>query len=44
MHGKTSMITHDGKVIYQGLSNPFEAGRYHSLTAEDELHAGGAAR
>ena len=36
MHGKTSMITHDGKVIYQGLTNPFEAGRYHSLTAEDE--------
>ena len=36
MHGKTSMVTHDGRVIYQGLSNPFEAGRYHSLTAEDE--------
>jgi len=35
MHGKTSMITHDGKRIYAGLSNPFEAGRYHSLTAED---------
>ena len=36
MHGKTSMVTHDGKVIYQGLANPFEAGRYHSLTAQDE--------
>ncbi len=36
MHGKTSMITHDGKVIYAGLPNPFEAGRYHSLAAEDE--------
>jgi anthranilate synthase component 2/para-aminobenzoate synthetase component 2 len=35
MHGKTSMVTHDGKVVYAGLSNPFEAGRYHSLTAED---------
>jgi anthranilate synthase/aminodeoxychorismate synthase-like glutamine amidotransferase len=35
MHGKTSMITHDGATIYAGLSNPFEAGRYHSLTAED---------
>jgi anthranilate synthase/aminodeoxychorismate synthase-like glutamine amidotransferase len=35
MHGKTSMVTHDGRTIYRGLSNPFEAGRYHSLTAED---------
>ena len=35
MHGKTSMVSHDGKTIYQGLSNPFQAGRYHSLTAED---------
>ena len=36
MHGKTSMIDHDGRTIYQGLSNPFQAGRYHSLAAEDE--------
>jgi anthranilate synthase component 2/para-aminobenzoate synthetase component 2 len=35
MHGKTSMVTHDGRTIFQGMSNPFEAGRYHSLTAED---------
>jgi len=30
-HGKTSPIYHDGKTIYQGLPNPFEGGRYHSL-------------
>jgi anthranilate synthase/aminodeoxychorismate synthase-like glutamine amidotransferase len=34
MHGKTSMVTHDGKGIFAGLSTPFEAGRYHSLCAE----------
>ena len=31
MHGKTSMIFHDGRSIYRNLSNPFEAVRYHSL-------------
>ncbi len=33
MHGKTSMTRHDGRTIYTGLSQPFEVGRYHSLTA-----------
>ena len=36
MHGKTSMARHDGKTIYSGLSQPFEVGRYHSLTAEHD--------
>lgn len=34
MHGKTSLIEHDGKVLYEGLSQPCEVGRYHSLAAE----------
>ena len=34
MHGKTSMIHHDQTGVYRGLSEPFEAGRYHSLAAE----------
>jgi anthranilate synthase/aminodeoxychorismate synthase-like glutamine amidotransferase len=31
MHGKTSMVVHDGKGVFAGLTAPFEAGRYHSL-------------
>jgi anthranilate synthase/aminodeoxychorismate synthase-like glutamine amidotransferase len=36
MHGKTSMVKHDSKTIYAGLTEPFEAGRYHSLCADAE--------
>ena len=36
MHGKTSMVKHDGKTIFDGISQPFEVGRYHSLCAERE--------
>ncbi len=34
MHGKTSPIHHDGRTIFRGLSEPFEATRYHSLLIE----------
>jgi len=36
LHGKTSMIYHDGKGIYEGVPNPFEATRYHSLLVDRE--------
>jgi anthranilate/para-aminobenzoate synthase component II len=34
VHGKTSMIHHDGKGVYRGLPEPFEATRYHSLIVD----------
>jgi anthranilate synthase/aminodeoxychorismate synthase-like glutamine amidotransferase len=34
MHGKTSMIEHDGLGVFAGIANPCEVGRYHSLIAE----------
>ena len=36
MHGKTSLIYHDGKTIFKGLPDPFEATRYHSLLIRKE--------
>ena len=36
MHGKTSMIHHRGEGVFAGLSNPYEATRYHSLVIERE--------
>ena len=34
MHGKTSFVYHNGKEIFKGIKNPFEATRYHSLVVE----------
>ncbi len=39
MHGKTSMIAHEGKTLFKGLPNPLEVTRYHSLIAERETLA-----
>jgi anthranilate synthase/aminodeoxychorismate synthase-like glutamine amidotransferase len=36
MHGKTSPVTHDAETIYRGMSQPFQAGRYHSLIARPD--------
>ncbi|MCX8025342.1 MAG: gamma-glutamyl-gamma-aminobutyrate hydrolase family protein, partial [Thermanaerothrix sp.] len=37
MHGKTSLVHHNGSALFAGLPNPFEAARYHSLLIEPSL-------
>ncbi len=37
MHGKTSLVHHDGKGVFANLPNPFEATRYHSLIVQEPL-------
>jgi len=36
VHGKTSVVYHDGETIYQGLPSPLMGGRYHSLVIDEE--------
>jgi anthranilate synthase/aminodeoxychorismate synthase-like glutamine amidotransferase len=36
MHGKTSLVNHDGRGLFAGLSQPCEVGRYHSLIAQPD--------
>ncbi len=36
MHGKTSTVVHDGKGVFEGITAPFPAGRYHSLVIADD--------
>jgi anthranilate synthase/aminodeoxychorismate synthase-like glutamine amidotransferase len=37
MHGKTSSVQHDGRGVFRGVSQPFVAGRYHSLVVAEPL-------
>jgi anthranilate synthase/aminodeoxychorismate synthase-like glutamine amidotransferase len=43
VHGKTSVVVHDGKGIFQGIDAPFDAGRYHSLIVDADAGAWPAA-
>jgi anthranilate synthase/aminodeoxychorismate synthase-like glutamine amidotransferase len=36
LHGKSSLVRHDGSALFRGVANPFLAGRYHSLVVEPE--------
>ena len=36
MHGKTSTVVHDGKGLFEGITEPFQAGRYHSLVIAND--------
>jgi anthranilate synthase/aminodeoxychorismate synthase-like glutamine amidotransferase len=36
VHGKTSLVAHDSKGIFRGLTAPFDAGRYHSLIVDSD--------
>ena len=36
LHGKTSSVYHDGKGVFQGITNPLVATRYHSLVVEED--------
>lgn len=36
MHGKTSMVDHDGQGVFRGINGSFKAGRYHSLIVSDD--------
>ena len=40
MHGKVSPVLHDGRGVFKGISQPFTAGRYHSLVVADPLPEG----
>jgi len=37
VHGKTALVEHDGRTIFDGIDSPFEAGRYHSLVVDPDL-------
>jgi anthranilate synthase/aminodeoxychorismate synthase-like glutamine amidotransferase len=39
MHGKVSAVQHDGRGVFEGVTQPFTAGRYHSLVVADPLPA-----